>query len=820
MSTSLPSTLRDSRGNNVALGKELGRGGEGAVFDVAGNPTAVAKIYIKPPSRETADKLAAMVSKSTPELLKIAAWPTDILRDSGGQVTGFLMPKVGGFKAIFRLYLPKPRMQEFPTADWRFLIHAAANTARAFATVHNTGLVIGDVNHGNLVVTDDATVKMIDCDSFQVASGNKTWFCTVGVGTHQPPEMQAQASYAGILRTPNQDRFGLAVLIFQLLCMARHPFSGRYNGKGDPPTIEDAIKASRYAYSRDAARTQMTAPPGSLPMDALTPEIRDLFEAAFAPGAAKQGRPTAEAWVTALNGLASALTVCGVNRAHYYRKGLNTCPWCEIENASNVTLFPVIFVAGQTATAGGIAALWQEIQRVPDPPALSTWPPSPAPSGRPSPVARAVGRKARTLRIAAWAAVAVATLLSFGIASPGVRVWLVPSLGVCVFATLWHARKTTAGPFRTQLQEVQRDWEAVRSAWNSAQADRTFAESKAALVKLKADYDRLPVERAQRLQKLNEQLYNRQLHEFLDKFLIADAKIPGIGDAKVAALASNGIDTAADVTLSAVERVQGFGTVLSSKLVAWRKVRENSFHFDPKRGVTTSDIAAMDRDLTLRNAKLQQEMSAGLGRLRTIGSTATHQRARLIGHLAELQPRYAQALTDASVGFEDGSASIRLACISGVAACIAIFTAQPSTIATLGSVRTAAVVQPSVGVTVRPQPITPPAPAQAPAPAPAKLSFNTFSHETSNPAPVSTPVQTPVVQPSAAPVPPALLTLGDVKVRLPANLRSAADSASSVVQVVAAGSILHVYRREHGWLQVGNAEPMGWIFSGLADEVR
>ena len=33
-----------------------------------------------------------------------------------------------------------------------FLIHTAANIARAFAVVHESGQVIGDVNHGNIVV--------------------------------------------------------------------------------------------------------------------------------------------------------------------------------------------------------------------------------------------------------------------------------------------------------------------------------------------------------------------------------------------------------------------------------------------------------------------------------------------------------------------------------------------------------------------------------------------------------------------------------------------------------------------------------------------
>ena len=40
----------------------------------------------------------------------------------------------------------------------------------------------GACNYGNLVVGQDATARMIDCDSFQVSQSGKTWLCEVGVG--------------------------------------------------------------------------------------------------------------------------------------------------------------------------------------------------------------------------------------------------------------------------------------------------------------------------------------------------------------------------------------------------------------------------------------------------------------------------------------------------------------------------------------------------------------------------------------------------------------------------------------------------------------
>ena len=124
---------RASNNSAVKLGKELGRGGEGAVFLVNGAPDLVAKVYLKPPSAARIDKLRSMARGASPDLLKVAAWPTELLLDEGGQPRGFLMPRVNGREDLHQLYTPKSRRRIFPKADFRFLIRVAANLARALA---------------------------------------------------------------------------------------------------------------------------------------------------------------------------------------------------------------------------------------------------------------------------------------------------------------------------------------------------------------------------------------------------------------------------------------------------------------------------------------------------------------------------------------------------------------------------------------------------------------------------------------------------------------------------------------------------------------
>ena len=69
----------------------------------------------------------------------------------------------------------------FPDASWAFLVRTARNLAAAFDVVHRHGHVIGDVNQGNVVVSRKATVRLIDCDSFQVTHLGHTYPCRVGV---------------------------------------------------------------------------------------------------------------------------------------------------------------------------------------------------------------------------------------------------------------------------------------------------------------------------------------------------------------------------------------------------------------------------------------------------------------------------------------------------------------------------------------------------------------------------------------------------------------------------------------------------------------
>ncbi len=366
--TRVRTALFDLAGRPLHLGPELGRGGEGAVYEVRDRSDAAVKLYQKPLEPEKSAKIVTMAKIGNERLLKLTAWPIEPIRVGSmtGPIVGFIMPKITGHRQAFNLYSPKLRLQEFPTASWQFLIRSAANAARAFTVVHESGHVIGDVKHDNLLIGGQATVRLVDCDSYQITFNGSRWLCEVGTPTHQPPELQNVRTYKGLVRTPNHDNFGLAVIIFQMLFMARHPFSGLFLGSGEMP-MERAISEYRFAYSSNAAALQMQPPPASLGLKGVTRDVALLFERAFSKqGSEPNGRPRADEWVRVLQDLEQHLKKCAVNPAHQFVDTLSNCPWCEIEAATGVPLFQVV-VVGSAETGFTIAALWARVNSVPNP---------------------------------------------------------------------------------------------------------------------------------------------------------------------------------------------------------------------------------------------------------------------------------------------------------------------------------------------------------------------------------------------------------------------------------------------------------------------
>ena len=329
-------TLRLSNGRRLKLGARLGAGGEGSVYAAANRRNCAVKLYKTPDRPQLADKVAAMVTAGLARQSPFATFPTDVVRTEDGHFAGFIMKAIRGRRPLHDLYGPGSRKQHFSDIDYRFLARTATNIARAIASIHRTGCVIGDINPPGILVAKDATVALVDADSFQFSHGSQQFLCAVGVPDYTPPELQ-ETSFHGVVRSQQHDAFGLAVILFQTLMMGRHPFSG-IPVSGDTPPIATCIQQYQYPYIPGLA-TRIRPPPGLPALPEFSAELSTLFAHAFI-AKDKAERPDATKWVAALERFEKRLRRCRDNRRHHYPRDAVACPWCQMERQLGTLLFP------------------------------------------------------------------------------------------------------------------------------------------------------------------------------------------------------------------------------------------------------------------------------------------------------------------------------------------------------------------------------------------------------------------------------------------------------------------------------------------------
>jgi hypothetical protein len=313
----------------------LGVGGEARIFALPSEPRLCAKIYHQATTAQ-AHKLAAMLANPPDDpmaaqgLISIA-WPVDLLYTpyGGRQFVGFLMPRVAGMRPLFHVYNPVTRRKETPLFNYEYLHRAGRNLAASVRGLHRRGYVIGDINESNILVDPtSALVTLVDTDSFQVRDPvtEDIYRCPVGKPEYTPPELQNR-NFRLVDRRPEHDAFGLAVLIFQLLMEGAHPYSGIYQGTGDPPPYEERIASGHFTYGgRPVPYKPMPYAP---PYELLPPGLRALFARCFTDGQTDpQARPDAATWATALKETEEALVTCEANPRHRYGNHLESCPWC------------------------------------------------------------------------------------------------------------------------------------------------------------------------------------------------------------------------------------------------------------------------------------------------------------------------------------------------------------------------------------------------------------------------------------------------------------------------------------------------------------
>ncbi len=667
----IPGVFHTSQSEIVRLGRRIGAGAEGEVYEIQDRSDLVAKVYHEPPPPEKAEKLVVLSRLGNERLFNLSTWPIDTLRDApDGEVVGFVMKKISQAEEVHALHSPKSRLQKFPEASWAFLIYVAANIARAVAAIHEHGLVIGDVNPKNILVTRKATVYLLDVDSFQVSADGKTYRCEGGFPEYTPPELQGVA-FRDVDRAQEHDCFGLAIVIFQLLFMGRHPFSGRFLGAGEMP-LERAIREFRFAYGVDSEERKMWQPPGTLDLDSMPTPLVDLFRRAFL----SMDRPQPREWIEPLDALAKALKKCDLHSGHYYYRELRDCPWCGIESDARVRLFNFL-LPGADSQRGHfrLDEIWKEVVSVETPGSpLIQWDrilKASAPSAEVAAFARDKrNRLILSLIFSVFAGLAITLLIPFPLALPllilaGVAACAIGEAGrtATVQTLLQQRRPASDDPL---LEKVLARWRQAEEAARRLQdqydreaGNERWGAKRDELLSQKEAYENLAQSQRFRLQQMEAEAIKNQLDEFLDQFEINGAEIKGIIPPIKTALLSHGVETAADV-IEEVSQIPSVGRSHAERLLEWRRDLEQRFVFDPARGVPPETRMRTEREVDTLRYRLESELTGGAHYLRRVKQEIETSRQKLRPALTQARQELAQAEKDLQVASKRNSPALIL----------------------------------------------------------------------------------------------------------------------------------------------------------------
>lgn len=325
--------------------KPIGSGGEGSVFKLVKNPNILVKIYSERALERMPDieqKIKAMVNKK-PGLLEyngltIIAWPSYVVYDEYKRFCGYLMRRVQAKNQLSHVITPGLQKTKFPNITYYDRVVIAINLAKVMGFLHQNDTIIGDINTSDFFVYPGFEIGVVDTDSFQFSSNNKLFHCKVFTPDYTAPEvLEAKKKQTQeVMRIPNHDNYGLAILIFQILMFGVHPFSARIKGVlgFDGNAINYTMEKEIFPYNY--LSTNIIPPKNAMPYSFLPKDIQELFNRAFLKHALSHNdRPSAEAWVIALKVFKDSLKKCKKDKTHFYPNHFQKCPICAREQTKD-----------------------------------------------------------------------------------------------------------------------------------------------------------------------------------------------------------------------------------------------------------------------------------------------------------------------------------------------------------------------------------------------------------------------------------------------------------------------------------------------------
>ena len=266
------------------------------------------------------------------------AWPQFLVLDDNNVEVGFLMPLVDANESFTLDYYYDPglfkKLRSHDESALSYKLEIAKNLSLLVADLHRQGHFIIDCKPQNIrVFRRNHVVTLIDCDGFSIKSEGVRFPAELLSTDYIAPEAQLQNSSPADLHE-FQDRYALAVILFQLLNRGTHPFQGILSDNSISANTNDE-KAALGLYPHGTYPNPKIKPRPQSTHHLWPAETRALFDQAFTSTFPSE-RPSASVWAKHFDTLLATKTLVRCDKfpddAEHIRFRDLRCPACYLKN--------------------------------------------------------------------------------------------------------------------------------------------------------------------------------------------------------------------------------------------------------------------------------------------------------------------------------------------------------------------------------------------------------------------------------------------------------------------------------------------------------
>lgn len=210
----------------VVLGEQMKKGGEALLFSTNNSSYVVKLFHAKYNTRFRYQKIKELIRMSS---IPNVAWPQAIVySDSSCKCpVGYLMKRIEGRTLLSSVFKAKLLMKYYPAINKRSdLIRICIQIMQTAKILHENGILIGDVSAKNIMLKYDGSICFVDIDSCLIKGYRRSVLTPMFVA---PELINDDKNYS-----KSSEYFELAMLIFSVLHLGKHPYS--QTGGDDPVT--------------------------------------------------------------------------------------------------------------------------------------------------------------------------------------------------------------------------------------------------------------------------------------------------------------------------------------------------------------------------------------------------------------------------------------------------------------------------------------------------------------------------------------------------------------------------------------------------------